>query len=329
MGFLCEGTRVATYNIFKVNATTDIGIINPDQFTNRLPIYLLYGNTTKEQVGYAVAGHYDHMDQPTSVRVSSLLMYATATQSYNFSQDWKITTIDYPVANGGNNFSARVNTPSPAGIANVRAQFNAGNWYVLQFVTHGVIDAHYLVGDTRVASHATSDLPTSNTFFVPTVDDAHTGLIPVYISGLNMAVFTTSEVRSDASANTRELQSDLHPSFGCDDALEFPPPPSEDGLADDDGEFEDPEDPEEDEDEELELGPDDEYSDPPMSRLVVRPEAQQLYEQLRANFPEREARLAVNQLNPSGEYIEFTEMYHNALVDGLSPRAARAFALGL
>ena len=82
-------------------------------------------------------------------------------------------------------------------------------------------------------------------------------------------------------------------------------------------------------DEQLEMDPLDDYDTPPMSRLVVHPDARKTYELLLELYPEREARLAVNQLKPSDEYKEFVALYHDALVDGLSPRSARAHALGI
>nr|AZB49326.1 ORF2 [Porcine astrovirus 2] len=331
IGFQSGSTRVATFNLYKVTATTDIGTIDHTQFTSTIPIYLFFNNTDRREIGYAVAARYDHMDQTTSVRVSSLLVYATRSEAYNYQQDWKVIKVEYPVNNNNNKYSARVTAPTAAGHAYTRLKVDAGNWYVIQFVTHGVINLEYKVGDITIACRGTEAPPTTATNFVPSARDSHTGLLPVYMSGLHLSTFTSSAVQEDADGRMFYLD----PSFGCDDALEFPPPPIEVDPADGEDEDEEPEasnyydfDSDLDEDKDLEMGPDDHYSDPPISRLVVRDDAFALYEQLRATHSERAARLAVNQLYPSDEYTEFTEVYHDALADGLSPKEARAQALG-
>lgn len=324
VGFEYSGRKIGTYNLYKVTVHANGFPLVPEQFEHRIPINLFY-NSNNEEIGYAVAARYDLVNSTPVLRVSSLLVYATKTQSYNYHKNWRITKVNYPVEHSSNPYSAQVSVPQATALKSVRIRFEAGNWYVIQYVTLGTINAEYKVGDITIASNAGVNLTPGDTYFVPNASYTQTGLLPPCIAGLTLTVLTSSSIREDRSIR----QLDLDPSFGCDDAFEFPPPPSEDELADDEDEFEDPEGPEENEDEELELGPDDDYSDPPISRLVVHPDAQQVYEQLRARFPDREARLAANQLIPSGEYIQFTEMYHNALVDGLSPREARAFALGL
>nr|BAX00185.1 ORF2 [Porcine astrovirus 2] len=318
LGFTISGRNVATYNIYKVAVLANGNLAHPSQFENQIPMKLYY-DTGSEEIGYAVAARFDLVNSTPVLRVSSVLVYATKTQSYNFQKNWRITTVQYPVEHGGNPYSAVVNVPTATDNKSVRLRFEQGNWYLAQFVTLGVINAEYKVGDITIASNSAENIHQGATYFTPTATDVTTGLLPPMLAGLTLKVFTANGVREDRSI--RSL--DLDPSFGCDDAFEFPPPLNEDDSADD---FEDPDD---DEDEELELGPDDHYSDPPFSRLVVRPEAQLLYENLVAQFSDREARLAVNQLHPSDEYSSFTALYHDALADGLSPREARAHALGL
>nr|WCI13786.1 capsid protein precursor [Bactrian camel astrovirus] len=315
VGFLADNTRVATFNVYKVTASTNVGIIDHTQFANTIPIYLFYNDNQKRTVGFAVAARYDYMDQPTSVRVSSLLVYATNSEAYSFQQNWKAIKVEYPVSANNNSYSARIATPTTISSTHIRVKFDAGNWYILQFVTHGIINLEYKVGDVTIACRGTGGLPTTVTEFVPSTGDANTGLIPAYMSGLHLDVLTSSDVQSDSDG--RRL--DLEPSFGCDDSCE------EQYFTHEEDEEEEPDF----EDENLELGLGDHYSDPPMSRLVVREDAQEIFQQLRASFSEREARLAVNQLKPSDEYSNFTILYHDALTDGLSPRDARAFALGL
>lgn len=323
LGFLSGGTKVATFNIFKVEAHTDVGPINIDMFEHRVRFYLFASN--QWELGYAVASTYDRINESPNLWVSSVLVYVDQGRTHTFAGKWDITRVIYPT----NNYQAQITTTKQTSNSDLKVNLSQGEWCVVQFVVYGTSDGSYRVGNNIIATHAVGQVSTTSHSYTPSAAHISVGLFPSYMSGLTMTPFETSTVTYDGSLRTNNLvpASDLDPSFGCDDCFEFPPPPSEEDLTDDEGdEFADPE---EDEDEELELGPDDDYSDPPMSRLVVHPDAQQIYEQLRAQFPEREARLAANQLIPSGEYIQFSEMYHNALVDGLSPREARAFALGL
>ncbi|UMO75802.1 MAG: ORF2 [Xinjiang mamastrovirus 6] len=324
---------LATFNVHAVSVISDVGQVTPDMFPHRIPLKL-YGPSGNPTLGYAVASSYTHIQDTPNLWVSNLLAYVDYERSYAYSGPWHITTLNYP----SNGYRVNVSTPSSAQAITLNIQMRAGQWYVVQFVAQGQISGQYYAGEDVIASNSTQRVNQldSTWSFSPTQGDATCGILPAYMNGLQLKPLTTGDVTYSEtihrSLDTQEDTfpgNDLHPSFGCDDALEFPPPPSEEDLADDEDEFEDPEDPEDDEDEELELGPDDDYSDPPISRLVVHPDAQQVYEQLRARFSDREARLAANQLVPSGEYTQFTEMYHNALVDGLSPREARAFALGL
>lgn len=319
LGFTISGRNVATYNIYKVTVLANGSDAHPSQFENQIPMKLYY-DTGNEEIGYAVAARFDLVNSTPVLRVSSVLVYATKTQSYNFQKNWRITTVQYPVEHGGNPYSAAVNVPTATDNKSVRLRFERGNWYLAQFVTLGVINAEYKVGDITIASNSAENIHQGLTYFTPTANDVTTGLLPPMIAGLTLNVFTASGVREDRAIRSQELD----PSFGCDDALENPELEGAEG-----GDVESFEDPEVDDEEELELGPDDHYSDPPISRLVVRPEAQLMYEELSARFSDREARLAVNQLYPSEEYSDFIALYHDALADGLSPKAARAFALGL
>nr|UMO75782.1 MAG: ORF2 [Hubei mamastrovirus 2] len=333
VGFKVGDEKVGTFNIFQVTAHTDIGPIELSMFQHQVPIFLFAEN--EWPLGVAVASSYQKKETSgDTLWVSSVLIHVSEHRLHRYAGPWNITSVTYPDINGGA-YRVKVETPSQRKSEQLVVNVNSNSWYVVQYVTQGVIDGHYMVGDKIIASRRAAAVGAGTLYFEPSLDDMQNGLVPSYMSGLRLIPFTTSEVTYSTGIhryNDRAgvgTSSDLDPSFGCDDAFEFPPPPSEEDLADDEDEFEDPEDPEEDEDEELELGPDDDYSDPPMSRLVVEPDAQQVYEQLRAKFPEREARLAANQLIPSGAYLEYTSRYHNALVDGLSPREARAFALGL
>nr|BAX00197.1 ORF2 [Porcine astrovirus 2] len=322
VGFLSGNTKVATFNIFKVEAHTDVGPIDINMFEHRVRFYLFA--TNQWELGYAVASTYDRINESPNLWVSSVLVYVDQGRTHTFTGKWDVTRVTYPT----DNYQAQITTTKQTSNSDLKINLSQGEWCVVQFVIYGTSDGSYRVGSNVIATHGVGQVSTTSHNFTPNVAHTSVGLFPSYMSGLTMTPFETSDVTYDGSLRTSNLVpvSDLDPSFGCDDSLEFPPPPSDEDLIDGEDEFEDLE---EDDEEELELGPDDHYSDPPISRLVVRPEAQLMYEELSARFSDREARLAVNQLYPSDEYTSFTEVYHDALADGLSPRAARAQALGL
>nr|AKK25312.1 capsid protein [Dromedary astrovirus] len=319
VGFNANGEIATTYNIRKVAVVTDAGPINLSQFQHSIPVNLYYNNT-HEEVGRAVAGRYDHVDQNPHLWLSTILFCATKSQAYQYTQNWVETRVNYPV----DGYKARTNILNPQH-GTVRLKFDQGEWYTAQFFVRGTIDHQYKVGELVIASRPSGDVTTDTTTFVPREKDASSGFITSYASVMD--VFTTSNVVIDTGYLT---SLELDPSFGCDDALEEPYYSQEEEDGD-----EDPGNPisfdwgaDSDDEVDLEMGPDDHYSDPPMSRLVVREEARAIYEQLCATHSERVARLAANQLFPSDEYTDFTEVYHDALADGLSPREARAQALG-
>nr|UXE30297.1 capsid protein [Porcine astrovirus 2] len=324
VGFVCNGTKVCSFTIHKVEIITDVGPADADMFTYKVP-FKIYNNTTAN-LGNAVASAYDVANESPNLWMSNVLVHVDYARGEVFSAKWDTTTATYPTAN----YQVQITTQKRTSNSNLHINVQPG-WYIVQYAVYGMSEGSYMVGQNIIATRGTGEVQLGPTLSARTASHFGTGLFPAYMTGIALTPFTTDEVIYSTTLRAGDdiTVSDLDPSFGCDDAYEFPPPPSEEDLADEEDEFEDPEDLEDEEDGELELGPDDDYSDPPMSRLVVHPDAQQIYENLRANFPEREARLAANQLIPSGEYTQFTEMYHNALVDGLSPREARAFALGL
>lgn len=330
VGFEFNGTKVASFTVHRVAVHTDVGPATIDMFTNKVQFKIYNENGTTAFLGQAVASTYAKANDSPNIWMSHVLVYVETSRTQAYSSRWDITKATYPTETYGFN----VTTQKAAGTSNLYINMRQGEWYIVVYAVFGSSLGSYKVGESVIATKGNGQVHNGTKEYHLQSNHLRTGLFPAYMTGLTLTPFTSSSVTYDGTLRDGELDPEqatyeLDPSFGCDDSFEFPPPPSEEDLADDEDEFEDPEDLEEDEDEELELGPDDDYSDPPISRLVVVPEAQQLYEQLRATFPEREARLAVNQLNPSGEYAQFTAAYHNALVDGLSPRDARAFALGL
>lgn len=322
IGFEYGDNVISTFNVHEVEIVTDAGPATLAQFAEQIPIYLKASQ--KWELGFAVASSYKKLDSP-SIWLSNVLIYATQSRQHNFgTAQWNVTTVEYPTANG----QVAVTT-APQQSRQLYVSFEAGKWYLAQYVIQGVIEGQYNVGTSVIASKGNARVETGTNTYTPSTSDIQYGFFPSFMSGLQLVPFTSNQVTYSDGIHRGIIDEgasgDLHPSFGCDDAFEFPPPPSEEDLEEEEDEFEDPED----DDEELELGPDEHYSDPPLSRLVVRPEAQLLYENLAEQFSDRVARLAVNQLHPSDEYSSFTELYHDALADGLSPRAARAYALGL
>ncbi|AED89612.1 capsid protein precursor [Bovine astrovirus B76-2/HK] len=309
-GFLVGSNRWGTHNLLEVEVNIDGGY---QQFPNRIPVYFFYNNQ-QTLAGYAVGNQRDLHQENPSLRVSSVLFQATSSHAYNFSATWQRAVVHYPKSTAiTTQASAVVETGS--GNTNLRNRVVAGRWYVLQFVNIGVVNKALVAGSAELAYTATGAWPTGNTDFTPTVDDASTGLIPTYASGLHFNTFESTTLAESTSYAAPRLELDESEYYDM-------PPLEEDEDADDEGE-------EDTTDADLELGPMDDYDDPPMSRLVVHPDVQKTFEILLELHPEREARLAANRLKPSDEYSEFTRLYHDALVDGLSPRAARAHALGL
>nr|ATW63971.1 capsid protein [Porcine astrovirus 2] len=327
VGFRYNTTDVGTFNIYAVSAATDVGSINIDMFEHKVPIYLFADQ--RWDLGWAVASSYQNINDSPNIWVSSLLVYVTHDRDHPFPGPWNTTRVSYPVDYNSNPYAAEVNTPSSTLSQNVNITVTRGSWLVIQFAVQGIITGHYSVGGNIIAHNARDRVGTGTNYFTPQASAM--GPLPVYISGLHLTPFTTSTISYDQSRSAMRDIDDLHPSFGCDDACEEPYYSQEE----EEGEDEFPEPPAHfdfdsdlDDDQDLEMGPDDHYSDPPISRLVVREEARAIYEQLRATHSERAARLAANQLFPSDEYTEFTAVYHDALADGLSPKEARAHALG-
>nr|AIA79376.1 capsid protein [Water buffalo astrovirus] len=310
-GFLVGTERWGTHNTMEVEVSATGGY---QQFQNRIPIYF-FSNSQQALAGYAVGYQYDLHQETPSLRVSSVLFQATSSYAYNFVAEWNVATVHYPKSTG-NTVQAAV-VVAAGGSNNLRNKIVSGRWYVLQYITIGVVDRTLVAGAAEVAHAATGNWERVTTDFTPTTSDAATGLIPTYATGLHFTTFTSTNLVVSTSFTARQDDSGLDP----DEYYEMPPLEGDEDADD--------EDEEDTTDADLELGPMDDYDSPPMSRLVVHPEAQKTYELLLELYSEREARLAVNQLKPSDEYVHFTSTYHDALVDGLSPRAARAHALGL
>nr|WDW25730.1 MAG: capsid protein [Canine astrovirus] len=310
-GFLNGNTRWGTHNMMEVEVNITGGY---QQFQNRIPIYFFYNNQ-QTLAGYAVGQQNDLHQENPSLRVSSILFQATSSHAYNFTASWQMATVHYP-RETTNTTEAAVVVVGGGSNTNLRNRIVAGKWYVLQYVTIGIVDKALVAGSAELAYTATGAWQVGTTNFTPNINDAATGLIPTYATGLHFRAFDSTTLTESTNYAAPRLE--------LDDSEYYDMPPLEG-----DEDVDDEEDGEDTTDADLELGPMDDYDDPPMSRLVVHPDVQKTYEILLELHPEREARLAANRLKPSDEYSEFTRLYHDALVDGLSPRAARAHALGL
>nr|QUB36858.1 capsid protein [Water buffalo astrovirus] len=309
-GFLNGNTRWGTHNMMEVEVNVSGGY---QQFPNRIPVYF-FCNDQRTLAGYAVGHQRDLHQENPSLRVSSVLFQATSSHAYNFNASWQRAVVHYPRSTTNTNEAAVV-VEAGGSNANLRNRVVTGKWYVLQFVSIGIVDKALVAGSAELAYTATGAWQAGTTNFTPSVDDAATGLIPTYATGLHFRAFDSTTLSETTNYAAPRLELDP------EEYYDMPPLEGEEDA--DDEEEEDTT------DVDLELGPMDDYDSPPMSRLVVHPDAQKTYELLLELYPEREARLAVNQLKPSDEYVQFTSTYHDALADGLSPRAARAHALGL
>nr|UMO75809.1 MAG: ORF2 [Henan mamastrovirus 2] len=334
--FFADGQPRSTYNVMEVKFPEHIDV---DSFESKISIYLKTEQnqtpTTAHFAGVAVAKSSSTLEGNTSFRVDTFLVHCLRQVKHNFGGPWKGATMRYPV---DDTFDARLSIPETSKPGSVRVQMDPGKWYAVQYTTLATSSepiAQNLVcgGEVVGVIPPRSTVITGNRTFPVTGFDGDSTLVPVYGAGIAFKPFHSNEINI-APASTSYVvgaHDDLDPAFGCDDSCEEPyysqeGEDGEDGFPEPPAGFNFDSDLEDDQD--LEMGPEDHYSDPPMSRLVVRDDAFALYEQLCATHTERAARLAVNQLYPSDEYTEFTEVYHDALADGLSPREARAQALG-
>nr|WIM33504.1 ORF2 [Bovine astrovirus] len=310
-----DGQIRATYSVLRVQL---YNAPDPDAFVNKVPVFLRANENSGPNVGFAVGYHRAELaGTEHQFAVDSLLVYGTLNDGANYSAAWKGTRVQYPGTDGNLHIDTEVNSRQ----GNIRIQFNAGQWYVLQFVTYGRATAAYTAAGIDIIRETTQSF-TSGNHTLPVTQTEDPGIVPVYGAGLQFTPLPAGEL------NYRQIpqpQADSAPpavlELDPDEYIDMPPLEGDEDV-DDEGD-------EDATDEELQLGPMDDYCDPPMSRLVVHPDAQKTFEILLTLHSEREARLAANQLKPSDEYKEFTTLYHNALADGLSPRAARAYALGL
>nr|WDD45079.1 ORF2 [Bovine astrovirus] len=326
--FFADGVARSTYNIMEVFFPDEI---NVDLFRHKVPIYIRVNTDSSGTLaGVAVAKSTSMLQGNTTWRVDTFLVYATRTDGANYNQNWKGSQMRYPV---DATYNAQFNTPTTSTSGFVRAQMNQGKWYAVQYTCYSTSDypiqRQFVCGGEVVGVVPRQNIHSGTQTFPVMGFDGDSSVVPVYGAGISFTPFRDGEINIanvttmfsgpsvDPPGNQTGPELDLDPS----EYYDMPPLEGDEDIGD--------EDEEDTTDADLELGPMDDYDDPPMSRLVVHPDVQKTYEILLELHPEREARLAANRLKPSDEYSEFTRLYHDALVDGLSPRAARAHALGL
>ncbi|QII88296.1 ORF2 [White-tailed deer astrovirus] len=281
---------ITTYNYMRATGPTGI----PE---SGIPVYFRYGATIEVQIGLAVAGNTavvqaTQQSTTTPVRITNILFYCTKTEKYNFTNDndgqYQQTWI---TAEG---FTNQLRVGHGQFLSTLRAEFQAGLWYVAQFMCVGAVHQSFDIGGVTATTpqngwSATQDI----TYGIPSSKEAvEAGLVVGYGCKLQFEPLG-SEVNS-AAVNDEP-----------------------DGFQLDDGD--------------LELQPGEHYGDPPDSVLkITNARAQQIYESLISlGETHKDAARAANQLYPCEEYEDFMSTYHDMLCDGFSPAQARAYALAV
>lgn len=220
-GFRYGNDVIGTFNVHEVTVVTDIGAATLDHFPHRVPMYLKA--TEQWDLGYAVASSYRKHEDPT-IWLANVLVYATHDRPHTFrNTQWNATTVQYPTADG------RVTiTTTPQQNWDLYMGFQRGKWYLFQYVIQGVSAGFYKVGSSVVAIKGDRQVTAGSENYNPTTPEIGTGLFPSFASGLELTPFTTDTVTFEDDIHSRaHIDGDIHPSFGCDDAFEFPPPPPE------------------------------------------------------------------------------------------------------
>ncbi|AED89603.1 capsid protein precursor [Bovine astrovirus B170/HK] len=320
VAFVADGVIRASFNIIEVFFDTPPSV---DLFRHKIPIYIrVNGNGNGVLSGVAVAHTTSTLQNNTTWRVDTFLVHATRSEGASFTQNWKGSQMKYPV---DDTYNAQFITPTNSASGFVRAQFEQGGWYAVQYTCYSTsaypIARHFVCGGEVVGVEPAQPIHSGTQTFPVMGFDGDSSVVPVYGAGFAFKPFRDGEINV---ANGPVPQT-AYTTLPAGEAEGY-----DDDPADEDDDFADPED--EDDgltDRDLELHPSDGYDVPPLSRCVVHLDVRDVYESLLKTHPERDARLAVNQLKPSDEYSKFTRLYHDALVDGLSPRSARAYAMGL
>nr|UZH25329.1 ORF2 [Mamastrovirus 3] len=170
VGFEFGNTKVATYNVYRVDAITDVGPINIDMFPNTIPLKLF--TTQDSVVGRAVASSYHNIQEPNDIWVSNVLCYVDYSREEKFTETWDVTRPTYPATNN----QVEVST-TREGRGELWLRFEAGGWYILQYAVQGLVVGDYYVGEQIVATKATQSVVEFTTpyTFTPALDHARAG----------------------------------------------------------------------------------------------------------------------------------------------------------
>nr|QYZ85373.1 ORF2 [Bovine astrovirus] len=279
---------------------SDSGVYTPnvihvqvDEFTpssDPVAVYVkTHGNTTR-QVGLAhYVSHSSVHDSAAKLDIYTVLMQSFADDQLTLTQNWRGVYLQYPDETYG--IKVRIPTASNGGI---KIAYASDEYYLLQFFCYRAPNqpvTKALAGDMEIGITTTDVAETEHSF----TQTPMPGVLAYTTFDFNMISGTLTFETVKASYCPTAADGDLS-----------------------------------DEDSDLEMADDDHYSDPPISALGVEPQAQPLYDILRHDgHSERDARMAVNQLFPSESFVRFNEIYHDRIVDGFSPAAARRYAMGL
>nr|QKE50055.1 capsid protein [Water buffalo astrovirus] len=257
-----------------------------------LPVFIRAdGGTTTHQVGLAHYSAHSVLDDGHAVLdIYTVLFQAFADQQLSVTRGWRGLYIQYPTSD----YKIKVHVPQESQ-GSVRVAVIADEFYLMQFCCY------------RSPAQA--------------VQRVYAGTMDIAVTATQMA---TTEHVFDAAPMPGVLAYTSFDFKVIDGDLTFEDEAGESRIVPvPDGDLSD-------EDSDLEMADDDHYSDPPLSALGVEPQAQSLYDILKHDgHSEREARMAVNQLFPSESFVRFNEIYHDRIVDGFSPAAARRYAMGL
>nr|BAS29624.1 ORF2 [Bovine astrovirus] len=279
---------------------SDSGVYTPnvihvqvDEFTpssDPVAVYVKTQGNTPRQVGLAhYVSHSSVHDSAAKLDIYTVLMQSFADDQLTLTQNWRGVYLQYPDETYG--IKVRIPTASNGG---VKIAYASDEYYLLQFFCYRAPNQSVtkaLAGDMEIGITTTDVAETEHSFTQTPMP--------------GVLAYTSFEFHMISGTLTFETE---NPSRSA---------PAADGDLSD-------------EDSDLEMADDDHYSDPPISALGVEPQAQPLYDILRHDgHSERDARMAVNQLFPSESFVRFNEIYHDRIVDGCSPAAARRYAMGL
>nr|QDH76164.1 capsid precursor protein [Bovine astrovirus] len=274
--------------------TWDLYRVEVDQIAPTQGPEVYYGyNGNSVPIGVVAATNHVYFQSTggtatKDIRLTNVLFYCNQAQQATFNGTFRGV---YFENNGGvMKLRSQANT-----FSSVRLAVTTGNWYVAQYLCLGGIKRQFQLAGSPVCAPIDAWTGTFEYPIASNQGDIHKGMPPAYMSGL------TFQVQPDAVEVYMDAVEDLEGPPPDDD----PPPPLE--GEDDDDLY---------------------YDEPPMGVLEVLPPVQSVYDGMVASgFSRRKAALAANQLAPCKKYQDFVAVYHDSIVNGMTPEAARAAAL--